>query len=48
MKKPPFQALSLDTRSVPGEEDTLHHVEVLHEDIPLWFGAQAPHGVSNA
>jgi hypothetical protein len=34
--------------SVPGEKDALHHVEVLHEDITLWFGAQAAHSVSDA
>lgn len=31
-----------------GKEDALHHVEVLHEDISLWFGAQAAHSMSDA
>lgn len=34
--------------SIPGKEDTLHHIEVLHEDITLWFGTQASNSVSNA
>lgn len=35
-------------RSVPGQEDTLHHREVLHENIPVWFGAQVAHSVADA
>lgn len=34
--------------SPPGEEDALHHVEVLHEHIPLGLGAQVAHGVADA
>lgn len=35
-------------RSVPGQEDTLHHREVLHENVPVWFGAQVAHSVADA
>lgn len=35
-------------RSVPGQEDTLHHREVLHENIPVWLGAQVAHSVADA
>lgn len=31
-----------------GEKDALHHIEVLHEDVTLWFGAQAAHSVGDA
>lgn len=33
---------------LPGEEDALHHVEVLHEHVSLWLGAQVAHSVANA
>ena len=32
----------------PGEEDALHDVEVLHEHVTLWLGAQVAHGVADA
>ena len=33
---------------IPGEEDALHHVEVLHQHVPLGLGAQVAHGVVDA
>lgn len=33
---------------LPGEEDALHDVEVLHKHVSLWLGAQVAHGVANA
>ena len=33
---------------VPGEEDALHHIEVLHEHVTLRLGAQVAHGVADA
>lgn len=35
-------------RSVPGQGDALHHREVLHENIPVWLGAQVSHSVADA
>lgn len=32
----------------PGEKDALHHVEVLHQDVSLGFGAQVAHRVADA
>lgn len=32
----------------PGEENALHHVEVLHQHVPLGFGAQVADGVADA
>lgn len=34
--------------SVPGEENALHYVEVLHEHVPLGLGAQISHRVADA
>lgn len=33
---------------VPGQEDALHHREVLHENISVWFGAEVAHSVADA
>ena len=33
---------------IPGKEDALHHVEVLHQHVPLGLGAQVAHGVVDA
>ena len=33
---------------LPGEEDALHHIEVLHEDVSLRLGAQVAHRVADA
>lgn len=33
---------------LPGEEDALHDVEVLHEHVTLRLGAQVAHGVADA
>lgn len=33
---------------VPGQEDALHHGEVLHENISVWLGAQVSHSVADA
>lgn len=32
----------------PGEEDALHHVEILHEHVAFRLGAQVAHGVADA
>lgn len=34
--------------NTPGEEDALHHVEVLHQHVPLRLGAQVADGVADA
>lgn len=34
--------------NAPGEENALHHVEVLHQHVPLRFGAQVADGVADA
>lgn len=33
---------------VPGQEDALHHREVLHEDISVRFGAEVSHSITDA
>lgn len=33
---------------LPGEEDALHDVEVLHEHVTFWLGAQIAHRVADA
>lgn len=35
-------------RSVPGQENTLHHRKVLHENIPVWFRAEVSYSVTDA
>ena len=33
---------------VPGQKSALHHGEVLHENISVWFGAEVSHSVTDA
>ena len=33
---------------IPWKEDALHHIEVLHQHVPLGLGAQVAHGVVDA
>ena len=35
-------------QDILGKEDALHHIEVLHQHVSLWLGAQVAHGVSDA
>ncbi len=35
-------------QSVPGQENALHHREVLHENISVWFRAEVSHSVTDA
>ena len=35
-------------KCVPGQEDALHHREVLHKNISVWFGAEVTHSVADA
>lgn len=32
----------------PGEEDALHHIEVLHQHVSLGLGAQVSHCITDA
>lgn len=34
-----------EAAGIPGEEDALHHVEVLHEHVPLRLRAEVAHCV---
>ena len=47
----PVVAVTMVTAAVvssPGEEDALHHVEVLHEDVSVGLGGQVSHRVADA
>lgn len=32
----------------PGKENALYHIEVLHEDVSLWFRAQIANRIADA